>query len=292
MRSPSRLPLGLLLALLLGGCVRPPGQRALKPRRGEWTRVGGVRRFTADNLYEVINGEAPLVISFGFRSLTRAEYTREEKGGLTVDLYDMGSAENAFALFRSHADLDAQPLEIGTEAAGDDTRVEFWQGRFYVLVAAHIADQTPNVLPVARELASDLPPTAAWPAYLDWLPQGGRIARSEQYAPSDFLGHEFLKRTVSARYNVGSREAMVFACRCDSPSEASRALERLATELGGNGSADPLGLGEESFVGKAPYHGPMAVFRRGRFLGGMTGYRPCPAADRLLVELDRRLGSH
>jgi hypothetical protein len=280
-----------LLALLIGGCVRPPAKRALSPRRGEWTRVGAIRRFTADNLYEVINGEAPLVISFGFRSLARAEYTREDKAGLTVDLYDMGSTDNAFALFRSHADLDAQPLDVGTEGAGDDTRVEFWQGRFYVLVAAHIADETPNISPAARELAGDLPPTAAWSAYLDWLPQGGRIARSEQYAPSDFLGQEFLKRAVSARYNVGSREAMVFASRCDSPSDAKRALALLETELGGNRAADPLDLGEESFVGKAPYHGPMAVFRRERFLGGMTGYRPCPAADRLLVELDRRLSA-
>jgi len=288
-RSPDRLLLALTLAAAAGGCARPLGERVLVATRGAWTRSGPVGRFTPGNLYNYIDGEAPLVISFGFRSLAQAVYQSGAGDEATVDIYDMGSADNAFALFRSHANVEAKPLEVGAEGAGGEGQVEFWQHRFYVAVSAPSLGEGQSLVPLARALARDLPPTTAWPGYLERLPATGRVARSEQYAPTDFLGHDFLKRTVSARYQVGGREAMVFACRYEQPSEAAAALARFEAYLRKEGATVALELGEGGLVGEVPYHGRIAVFRRGPFLGGMTRYAEGPATDGLLADLDRRL---
>jgi len=286
----SRLATGLCLAAAIAGCARAAGERLLTASRGEWTRLGPVRRFTPQNLYDAINGEAPLVISFGFRSLAQADYGK--KGGeplFSIDLYDMGCEDNAFALFRAHVTLESKPLDVGTEGAGDDTRAEFWQGRFCVVVNALPSSSPASAAALARPLARDLPPTRAWPGYLSLLPTERRIARSEQYAPSDFLGHEFLKRAVSARYKLGDREATLFACQYDDQARAASALARLQTRLQAKKPTQPLAIGAGGFLADEPVLGPLAVFRQGRFLAGMLRYASDPAAEGLLADLVRRL---
>lgn len=290
MRWRERLVLVLSAAVVVvGGCARPLGQRYLTRSRGAWQRVGRLRHFTAQNLYDHIDGEAEFVISFGFRSLAQAVYRRSAQAETTVDIYDTGSASNAFALFRSRANVEAQPINVGSEGAWDEARLEFWQGRFYVALSMPPAGERESVLALAHDLARALPPTKAWPAYLELLPATGRVTRSEQYLPADFLGYEFLRRTITARYKLGGREAMLFACRCESVAEAVEALARLEAVLGQQRPTRPLALGDGGFLADDPTMGRLAVFRRGRFLGGMTRYAKDSATDRLLADLDRRL---
>jgi len=279
----------ILLAAAAGGCAGSAGDQLLAPARGEWKRTGPVSSYKAENLHEYIDGAAPFVISFGFKALTTAGYRRAAEPETTVDVYDMGSAANAFALFRSNANVEAEPLDVGTEGAGADARIEFWKGPRYVLVSNPSAGEREKVLALARELAEALEPGEGWPAYLELLPAAGRVALSEKFMPADYLGQPFLKRAVSARYKFGSREAAVFACRFDSPEEAGKALAALQAYLQKRKDTKPLTLGEGGFLGEDPDLGGLAAFRRGHFLGGMLGYVEEPAADALLADLDKRL---
>jgi len=277
------------LCLIFAGCGRPLGERYL-PATGEgWARLGPLQHYTARDLYDAINGEAPFVISFGFRSLAQATYGESERPLFSIDLYDMGCEGNAFALFRAHVTLESKPLDVGAEGAGDDSRVEFWQGRFCAIVSALPASKPVSALPIARQLARDLPPTAAWPDYLNLLPPEHRIPRSEQYTPSDFLGHDFLKRAVSARYKLGERDATLFACRYDSDAQAASALSRLQAILQAKKPTQPLAIGASGFLVDDPVLGTLAVFRQGRFLAGMSRYAPDSVCAKLLEELDRLL---
>jgi hypothetical protein len=289
MRWPDRVAVVVSLAAIAAGCARPLGERYLTASRGGWTRAGAIQRFTPENLYDYINGQAPFVISFGFRTLAQGTYRLGTGAEATVDLYDMVSADNAFALFRSQSDVEAPPLDIGTEGVGGNEGVEFWQGRFYVAVSVRSSGKGEGALAIARELSRDLPPTKAWPAYLQLLPQGHRIARSEQYAPADLFGYEFLKRAVHARYTLEGSEARLFACRYDSPEEAAKALARIRAALSKPQPAPPLALGEGSVVANDATLGAVAAFRCGRFVGGMSHYVEGAAAKALLADLERRL---
>ena len=204
----------------------------------------------------------------------------------------MGSASNAFALFRSRADLEAEPLDVGSEAVGDQTRAEFWQGPFYVDVVAFEPAEGFSAVTLARDLARSLPPTKAWPAYLELLPTRGRVARSEQYLPHDLFGRSFLNRAVTARYKLGGRRAMLFACRCDSPKEAAEALDRFEAALRQKRATRPVALGQRGFLADDPVLGRLVVFRRACFVAGITGYAEDAATEALLADLDRRLRGH
>ena len=292
MRWRDRLVLAVWLGLTVGGCAEPSGGRFLTASRGAWRRAGPILRFTADNLYNHINGEADSVIPFGFRSLASARYRHGPQTECTVDIYDMGSASNAFALFRSRADLEAKPLNVASEAVGDQTRAEFWRGPFYVDVVAFEPAEGFSAVTLARDVAGSLPPTKAWPAYLELLPTSGRVARSEQYLPHDLFGRSFLNRAVTARYKLGGRQAMLFACRCDSPKEAAEALNRFEAVLRQKRPTRPVTLGERGFLADDPDLGRLVVFRRACFVAGITGYAKDAATEALLADLDRRLRGH
>jgi hypothetical protein len=281
----------LLLAAAVGGCAGSAGDQLLAPVRGEWKRTEPVKAFGPKNLYEYIDGEADLVIAFGFKALTTAGYRRATEPETTVDVYEMGTAADAFALFRSNANLEAEPLDIGTEGAGAEARIEFWKGPKYVLVSNPSAAEREHVTALARELAQALPPGEGWPAYLELLPATGspRRPRSEKFLPADFLGQPLLKRTVSARYKIGSREATVFASRSDTPEEAAQALASLQAYLQKKRETKSFARGNGGFLGEDPDLGGVAAFRRGHFVGGMLGYAAEPAADALLADLDKRL---
>jgi len=290
MRWLDRLAIALAAVLVAGGCAKPTGEALLTDSRDGWRRVGPVLKYGPENLYDHINGEADCVIRFGFRSLASAQYRSGDETECGVDLYDVGSASNAFALFRSRADIEAKPLDVGSEGVGDETRAEFWQGRFYVDVNVFSPAGGFDAPAMARGLAKSLPATKAWPAYLKLLPARARVARSEQYLPRDFLGHEFLIRTVTARYTLGGREVALFACRYETPALAAEALGRFEAVLRRKPPTGPLALGERGLLAQIPDMGRLAVFRRGCFVGGMTGYADTPAVKALLVDLDRLLG--
>jgi len=282
-----RLIAVVVIGAALAGCGSSSDDGLLPPERGEWRRTGAVTRYTSENLYDYIDGSAPFVISFGFRSLRAADYRRGEEPVTTVDLYDMRSSDNAFALFRNMANLDAQPVEVGTEGAGAEARIEFWQGPYYVVVSNPSPEEREHVLALARDVAASLPATQAWPAYLELLPAAGRVPRSEKYLPGSFLGYACLKRTVSARYTCGDAEVTLFACRYDTPQAAAQALDAFKAQLEKRAPTKPLDHGEGGFVAEKFILGPLAIFHRGRHLGGIIGY--AEDADRLIAELDRCL---
>jgi len=277
--------------IVLAGCGGPrPGREPFARRIGDWERVGPVERFDARRLFEAIDGEAPSVLAFGFRSLAEAEYRGPGGATATIDLFDMTSPLAAFGLFRFRTNFRQHPLQVGSEGAGGSGAVDFWQGSCYVAIAS--AFPKPDLVALAHALAERLPPGQGLPHCLALLPENARVPRSEEWVPTDFMGHEFLKNVVKAEYAVGDRTATVFAATFPTPAEAAGALARLRSLPTGGKAPAPLAIGEEGFVVPRPYLGRVAVFRLGRRLGGMLRYGPEPAALAILKDLAERMRTH
>jgi len=297
--------------LALAGCAPPDAETEpdlLPAARGPYRRVTPVARYTPANLYEYIDGQAPYVVSYGFVGLATADYRRADEPVTTVDVYDMGSVRNAFALFRSNANLESSPLDIGTEGAGGEGRIEFWQDRYYVVVSSPAAEDDTPVRDIARLLAADLPPTARLPDCLAWLPAEGRIEASLTFTPTAYLGYEVLRHAAAARFRLGEMasgaapakeapggkpppEVTLFACRYESPDAAAEALAAFRTQLASQSAsmsleeAELADLAAEGFVADKFVMGRLVVFRRGRFLAGMLPWPDHPAARPCLAAL-------
>ncbi|MCK4890483.1 MAG: hypothetical protein KAS97_11180, partial [Candidatus Aminicenantes bacterium] len=67
-----------------------------------WKKSSTEGYYTPENLFEYINGNAELFISYGFRDLITFTYKKDESTEITVDIFDMGNPANAYGVF-SHS---------------------------------------------------------------------------------------------------------------------------------------------------------------------------------------------
>ncbi len=121
------------------------------PRQvGGWDRKAPTR-YTPDNLYEYINGGAELYISYGFKEASSFVFEKDGEPEIVLDIFDMGSPENASGVFTHSAGNPGDDYGQGSEVSA--AVIVFWQGRRYVSILAwpqteeSLADFSPSVSP-------------------------------------------------------------------------------------------------------------------------------------------------
>jgi len=138
------LPL-IALLLYLDGQRYDPQLLELKPTTGGAAtalfperlagleRVGQLRIFDRETLYEYINGHAEYYLGAGFEGLTVGEYGMGVDGQpqVVINLYHMGNALNAFGALAEEAG-EQEPVQIGALGFGSGQGVNFIHGPYYV----------------------------------------------------------------------------------------------------------------------------------------------------------------
>lgn len=86
-------------------------------------KVGKLKTWTPDNMYEHVNGEAELLKRFGAVSLKYVAYENEGGSYLSVEILDMGAAVNAFGFYRLYAGCEGDETysSVATVLFGDFT---------------------------------------------------------------------------------------------------------------------------------------------------------------------------
>jgi hypothetical protein len=176
-----------------------------------WT-MGSLETFNPDNLYDRINGAAPLFLANNFREMTAIDY-RKGDDYITVQAYRHGSPEDAFGMYASERSPEIAFIDgIGAEAQGDDENLFFFAGSIYVKMAAHCDSENVAELmqAIARGMAAKIDQSPAYPAMLEMLPEEGRVKHSEVYINSSYIGHDFLKSVYAASYLRGGKTFQLF----------------------------------------------------------------------------------
>jgi hypothetical protein len=123
-----------------------------------WTRVGAVRAFDADNLWEFIDGDAERFVDAGLERMRTAEFRYRGRLDAVVEIYRMKDADGARRIFQSESASGTRQVDIGGEGRLHDTGLTFRVGRHFARVSAFEA--TPEtkdaVLVLARALAGRL----------------------------------------------------------------------------------------------------------------------------------------
>jgi hypothetical protein len=177
-----------------------------------WTLSPDKEIFNPDNLFERINGAAPLYIENNFREMTSLEYTQGDNY-ITIQAYRHQTPEDAFGMYASERspDMDFYP-NIGGEAQGDGYGLFFFSGCIYVKMSA--SDETAPIqqamLAIARHLAQQIDPQAAYPSAFSALPAQGRIPHTEAYITQNYIGHDFLKPAYTADYTYNDQTLQLF----------------------------------------------------------------------------------
>jgi len=257
----------------------------------------GAEYYNAGNLWKYIDGGAPGYLAYGFREVAALVATHSATQiELTVDIYDMGDALNAFGIYSTERFPDGSAIGTGSEGYQTENALFFWQDRYYVKIIGYEA--APMLATMSATLAAivsrKLPPKGVLPKLFSVFPQEGRIPGRERFLARDVLGQPFLHNGYIVEYAKQDTKYRVFLIRAGDAGQAERGFRqyRQFVEMNGSIAARPQQIGEDAFIGKTSVYGEVFVARKGPYMAGVLGLDDAEAAGAvvlsMLTKLDHR----
>ena len=251
-----------------------------------WTISEEVEVFNPDNLFDRINGAAPLFIENNFREMTSMEY---KKGAdyITIQAYRHATPEDAFGMYSSERSSDLAYLPIGGEAQGDKTNLYFFAGNMYLKIWSNSAgDVSGELQTIGKGLAETIDPNAAYPLAVRLFPKEGKVPYSDSYITSNFIGHEFLRAVYTAKYECNGQSFQLFILDGGS---AEGVKEVLTQYMAFTKQSQELKEGE--LLIKDRYNGDIPSIWKGRYLIGLFNENgdTITGGDKLLNEVAGKL---
>jgi len=147
----------------------------------DWVREDTTITYDRETIFDYINGAGEVYRSYAFSQVVVARYERPGIDAFTVELFDMGTAEDAYGVFSYAREQEEVGIGGGFESRG--SILCFWQDRYYVCVAAEQrADDTGDLLDeIARGVSAQLPPAGERPPLVGMLPSEGLIPHSDRF---------------------------------------------------------------------------------------------------------------
>jgi len=259
--------LGLLtlVCTTLPGCGgsdtdNPETAMVLPESVGSWVLHESPVTYDRETIFDYINGAGEVYRSYAFNDVLVARYEQQGGQALTVELFDMGTPEDAYGVFSYAREQEETGIGAGYEGRG--SVLCFWQDRFYVCVAAEPGgdDPGPALTEMARGISEGLPPAGERPGLVSALPPDGLVPYSERFfhTHQSLNYHYYLVRenilnltsgtdAVLARYQPGASYLLVIDYGDEG--DATRALESFREQIApGTGAAETVETGNGKFV--------------------------------------------
>jgi len=143
----------------------------LPPEIQGWKAAGQDRFFDSETIFDYLDGGGEVYRSYNMKLLLSRRYEREGAPAIIADLFDMGSAADAFGVF-SH-DLDGEPAGMGQDSNYKAGLLSYWKGRFFVSLYAEEETEEARrvVLDLGRQAAAALKEEGPRPALLGLVPE-------------------------------------------------------------------------------------------------------------------------
>ena len=273
-----------LVVLAMLAAAPDAGDAKLLPRIDGWKLAAPPSKYSAETLFEYIDGGAESFLQFDFQDLTSATFVAANKAEVTVDVYHHRDAARAFGMYTQERRPGSAKMPGKLEGIAGPDNLQFVAGAYYVKLAQSGGE--PSTLPMfAEKIAASLPGPRELPAVLARFPDKGKRPRAEKLTARDFLGHAFLHDAAAVPYEIDGAKFRLFAVESKDEAEARkmvaayRAVAKLPpAEVSGEGAL-PL---------KDPLNGEVLLMWRGRWLWGAVDDLS-PERNALVKELGRNL---
>ena len=127
--------------------------------------------YNSETLYSYIDGAAELYRAFDVKRVISRRYTRNDKPEIILDIFEMGSPEDAFGVYH-HSIREGNDIGIGNESEFLGSHLTFWKGVYILtLLGIEETDEVKDVITqLARHAADSIPDKGHKPALLELLP--------------------------------------------------------------------------------------------------------------------------
>jgi len=258
----------------------PADSVALFPEVAGWKFAPppGSSYYTADNLWNIIDGAADVFLANGFVDLRIGEYADSAGTDVRVEVYRHNSRANAFGIYSQERNPGYHFIDVGTQGYTEEKVLNFLCGICYVKISSHTAGARglAGMRAIANALESALRQDNTWPKPLLYFPAVGKRQNEESYVAENFLGYGALSGAFVARYDSGYR---MFVIPCASP-ESVRTVAAEYEKAAGSPTVTP----EPSSLLEIrdPHNGVVFLRLLKSHLIGILG---CPSRDCALAEL-------
>ncbi len=224
--------------------------------------------YHADDLWDYIDGAADNYLNYRFRELQIAEYAKgKDRIYYKVEVYRHADPLYAFGIYSSERSSDYRFVDVGTEGFREEGQLFFLKGSCYVKVMAveKARGGEEELEALARAVAARIPGPASFPAPLQLFPEQGKIAHSERFIASNFLGYSFFSEVFTATYRQNNLEFQMFLVVRDDPSETEHLLKALYDKTE---DPPPATLQQGDHLLHDKYNGKIYLIWNGRLLFG------------------------
>ena len=199
--------------------------------------------YLADNLYEKINGKAPLYIESGFSKLSTARFLNKSDENLWMELFifDMANTKNAFSVYsvQRRPGVEMLPdMQFGYRTADAPY---FVHGKYYVeFIASSKSDELfKAMMETAQKIQTNFPIDVDTEIpELSYFPQENLVAGSHKLYLESAFGFEGFTDIFTAQYKFGDETITAFFSRKDTAAEATKSFESYHKFLIENGGED------------------------------------------------------
>jgi hypothetical protein len=195
------------------------------------------RSYNPDNLHKLINGGAELYISYGFKNSLNRKYISKDQPAILVDIFDMGTSENAFGVFSHSRETEDGLFGQGSQYVPG--LLVFWKDRYFISILSNPETKTSKkaVFRIADHIESAIPSEGSLPDIVNLLPEENLVKESILYFHHSiwlnsyyFIAHENIlhinKNTdaVFAKYKIQKHKCIVLIINYPEETDAVHAL--------------------------------------------------------------------
>ncbi len=228
-----------------------------------WTQDGEARSFTAENLFEYMDGNSEAYFLYHFVGM-KGITCRSGDTTLNIDISEFEDPEFAYGMFTSTRDPRLPTEKMGVNGQVTPRKGIFTKDKYYVEIAANPEkDHSATLRAFLSIIEKNIQGRTTLPDAFGWFPTENLTPDSIRLVPESVLGLRLLKSGYIAQYQAGK----AFLVRESSPEAAAQVVTKLKERFG---QTSPAKIADEAFTANDKYLNGMCVFRKGAFIGGVA----------------------
>jgi len=279
-----------------GGKASPQllGLLPAKDQVAGWSVVREPRGFTAENLWEQIDGAADSFVAYGVQDVVFADYRQAGTGyEAVIEIYQLKDPLNAFGKYADERYPDYRFVQVGNEGYTGSNLVNFWAGPYYVKIRS-FADKAAirqELMKLAQSVVAKIATPGAEPRELSFFPRKDQVPHSAHYIPKDVLAQSYLTNGFQVEYKAGQKTSKLILMALDSTAAAQGALTRYRESVskGGKDIHAVMAPGEGGFAGQESFYGNLVAIRVRNYVAVALGTTTEEAGKAQLMELVRNV---
>ena len=147
---------------------------------GVWKKEGKDQSFDSKTIFDYIDGAGEVYRAYNLEKCLARRYSSQGEY-LTLDIFDMGSAADAYGVFTY--DRQGDPVQLGQDGLFGAGWLRFWKGRFFVSIIdeAQTADSEKAAGALARLVSERIQEGGSRPDLVLRLPSPGLRSETIRY---------------------------------------------------------------------------------------------------------------